>query len=816
MAEKRHVQHVRSKVVVNGQPKLPSSDSIIYGEIAINYAKGYETLSFKNDDEEIVSIHPITTVQTTGSSLTSIMSQNAVTDELDKKVNNVDLNDKIADAINNDAEISGAINTIVVNTISGDSAITEAIDDVVEGKLVDYYKKTETSGKTELEAAFDDKADSEHTHKASAITDFNKAISEAAVNNEMVISAICKTVSDTINNEVIEPSSNSGLVESIETVVEKYIYGESIPSSSATVVTTDNLEITLAEYAKIDDIPTDLSAFTNSPGYVIADEVDEMVAEAISDSEIVISAITEVISSDSGITEAINAAVEDQLDAAVSGKADSVSVFYRAEYVSSAKTIVFTNNVGDEIGSIDATDFVKDGMIDNVVVSGENIVFIFNADSGKEDIVIPLTDIFDQSSYYNKTDIDNKLGSGFTGANSANTITSVIENNEQVTSAALNDLKENKLDVSAYTPTDLSQYWTSAQTTAAINDSISGKADMATTLEGYGITDAKIENEIITLGDTSIAPITSITSGNVVDALGFIPVNSSDIGTMAAENKNSYSSATEVNAALNDKADSSAVTAEITEAVSGKLDTTVFAAYSGSVDTAIDGKVSSVILTSGSTDGTLKLSVDGVDGDNIVIPGLGSAAFQDVDNLIGSGDVTSMIDGKLGSGFTGENSGKTVTDVINENEEIVSAALNDLNLRLVEISGKAETEEDTITELSGKVESNEESITNLSDMMSYYSGHTTVNSLSEIPTTKRLVIATVSNSNNELSLSGNSLPDGNDIHIIIKNNSSESITVTLPSDGGYVSVGETITIEANATGEVNIISDGTYLYVRGA
>lgn len=38
---------------------------------------------------------------------------------------------------------------------------------------------------------------------------------------------------------------------------------------------------------------------------------------------------------------------------------------------------------------------------------------------------------------------------------------------------------------------------------------ISGKADKATTLAGYGITDAKIANGVITLGNQTIIPITS-------------------------------------------------------------------------------------------------------------------------------------------------------------------------------------------------------------------------------------------------------------------------------------------------------------------
>lgn len=40
---------------------------------------------------------------------------------------------------------------------------------------------------------------------------------------------------------------------------------------------------------------------------------------------------------------------------------------------------------------------------------------------------------------------------------------------------------------------------------------LSGKADKATTLSGYGITDAKITNGTITLGGSTITPLTSYT-----------------------------------------------------------------------------------------------------------------------------------------------------------------------------------------------------------------------------------------------------------------------------------------------------------------
>lgn len=48
------VMNLRSKDVINGKPKLPTAEQLNFGEIAVNYAKGNETLSIKNDDNQIV------------------------------------------------------------------------------------------------------------------------------------------------------------------------------------------------------------------------------------------------------------------------------------------------------------------------------------------------------------------------------------------------------------------------------------------------------------------------------------------------------------------------------------------------------------------------------------------------------------------------------------------------------------------------------------------------------------------------------------------------------------------------------------------
>lgn len=54
MARKK-LLHIKSTSVVNGAPKLPTANQIEYGEIAVNYGDGVETLSIKNSADEIVT-----------------------------------------------------------------------------------------------------------------------------------------------------------------------------------------------------------------------------------------------------------------------------------------------------------------------------------------------------------------------------------------------------------------------------------------------------------------------------------------------------------------------------------------------------------------------------------------------------------------------------------------------------------------------------------------------------------------------------------------------------------------------------------------
>ena len=100
--------------------------------------------------------------------------------------------------------------------------------------------------------------------------------------------------------------------------------------------------------------------------------------------------------------------------------------------------------------------------------------------------------------------------------------------------------------------------------------------------------------------------------------------------------------------------------------------------------------------------------------------------------------------------------------------------------------------------------------TSLTDFMT---GSNTVTSLSNIPITKRLVIANVSGGQS-FNLSGNTLANGREIHIIINNNSSSDITISFPTSSIYKRTADNVEIKSGSFGEINVISDGSTIYIR--
>ena len=487
------VSHKKSKLKENGGPKLPLAADIVEGEIAINFGKDVETLSIKNESGDVVtfSCDNYYTEKKLGSGFTGANSANTVTSVID----NLDLG--------NEVEIS-----------SGETPTEETVelwvDTSVSPITVEVYTKAETDSLLLKKV---------NTYDVVQTIDSGTSASTSAVSTSAVYGFVTSYTPSITVDQVLDDTTSA----STNPVSSKAVYD----------AVTDNELVWTNAYVTLSGAVS--SHTENTEIHVTAADKEKLHTHS---NKSVLDVITgnvgtmayENASSYSSATE-VNTALGNKANTS-----DLADFFDDAKYEDSGATKVINFYHGNTIkATIDASDFIVDGMVDDVRIENGNLVIDFNTASGKQDISIPLTDIFDPSNYYNKTAIDNLVGSGFTSSS----ITDVIIENEEIVSAALTDLDERKLDATAYTPTDLSNYYTKSETsgkteisnalsgksdtghTHAIGDitnlqtALDGKANTATTLAGYSISDAYTKDE--TSGKTEIS--------NALDA----KVNTSDI-----------------------------------------------------------------------------------------------------------------------------------------------------------------------------------------------------------------------------------------------------------------------------------------------
>ena len=98
--------------------------------------------------------------------------------------------------------------------------------------------------------------------------------------------------------------------------------------------------------------------------------------------------------------------------------ADIEGLFGYSEYDQETHRINFKNtSTGSVISYIDASPFIVDGMVKNVEIKDVSIegasvkclVISFNTDAGKQDINIPISQVFDASNYYTKSQTDSAI-----------------------------------------------------------------------------------------------------------------------------------------------------------------------------------------------------------------------------------------------------------------------------------------------------------------------------------------------------------------------------------------------------------------------
>lgn len=151
-------------------------------------------------------------------------------------------------------------------------------------------------------------------------------------------------------------------------------------------------------------------------------------------------------------------------DATLSGKADvgdipSVTPYADSvKYNSTSKYVEFYHGGtgGTKVFEYDASPFLIDGMVQNVeikdvTISGQSVtclVISFNTDAGKQDINIPLTEIFDASNYYTTAQTDNKIAEATSGKADSSTVEGI--NNVLTAHTANTDIHVTTTDKSTW------------------------------------------------------------------------------------------------------------------------------------------------------------------------------------------------------------------------------------------------------------------------------------------------------------------------------------------------------------------------------
>lgn len=137
------VKNIRSAEVIQGKPKLPTTGQLSEGEIAVNYAKGYETLSFKNNSNEIVSlsVKTVDDVTVNGNSVVSNKTANIIMkgnttpvadtystttfpSPFESKAEHISASDKVNVALK---KVETNISKLVSEVVDNENVVSEAI-----------------------------------------------------------------------------------------------------------------------------------------------------------------------------------------------------------------------------------------------------------------------------------------------------------------------------------------------------------------------------------------------------------------------------------------------------------------------------------------------------------------------------------------------------------------------------------------------------------------------------------------------------------------------------------------------------------------
>ena len=326
----------------------------------------------------------------------------------------IDCSAFIVDGMVEDVEIENGYLVISFNTDAGKQDISIPLTDIFNP--ANYYTKTECDNTFLSSADLDDYAlKSEIPTTTSDLTNDSGFITSSDLSDYALKSEIPTDTSDLTNG--------AGFITNAD--LSTYALKSEIPTATSDL-TNDSGFITSADlstYALKTEIPTDNSELTNGAGYITNADLSGYAQTADLGGAAYKGVDTSIGGSPTNDNLPTSLAVTTWVgnQGFLTQHQSLAGCVASGEYVSADHNILLKNSSGTVLSTIDASAFIKDGMVDTVAISNGYLVITFNTDAGKQPISIALSDIFDPSNYYTKTQVD----SGFVTTNTAQNITGV-------------------------------------------------------------------------------------------------------------------------------------------------------------------------------------------------------------------------------------------------------------------------------------------------------------------------------------------------------------------------------------------------------
>lgn len=365
----------------------------------------------------------------------AIARENEIDDKLDKEIN--DRTAYVDDERDRAISAETALDTKIANEISR----ATAAETTLNTKL-----KEEEDRAIARENAIDSRLDKEVTDRTDADTaERNRAQAEEL----RIESKINAEVTRSTNKDTEHDNAITSLTKSI---ADEVLRSTSKDDEIVARLTQDEIDAESKHTAINGKIDAEITRATTKES-----EIETKVNKNTSD--------IEALKESDGNQNTRLSVIENTLPS----KADKANAVASAAYSANTKSIYFYNEAGAILSIIDATDFIKDGMVSDVYVRNGNLVIKFNTDAGQTPIEIPISDIFNADNYYTKAEIN--ASQEAQDANIDKLSGDVINLSSAVTKNANDIIAINtKID---NLPSDLSNYYNKSEVDAKVN----GKQD---------------------------------------------------------------------------------------------------------------------------------------------------------------------------------------------------------------------------------------------------------------------------------------------------------------------------------------------------